>query len=94
MSDTLNLLEERYPYKFNKETVYATISDHDSMGKTEPGEDSAIFTTYDSSKGLERKICVAASRGKDRVIFVKKEILYEGDTKQLDRPENIVFSLA
>lgn len=94
MSDTLNLLEERYPHKFNKETVYATISDHDSMGKTEPGEDSAIFTTYDSSKGLERKICVAASRGKDRVIFVKKEILYEGDTKQLDRPENIVFSLA
>lgn len=72
------------------------------MGKTEPKEDSAIFTTYDSSKGLERKICVifdftesywrvriskpqqsytvlrnifcvAASRGKNHIIFVKPE---------------------
>lgn len=102
MSDTLNILEEKYPHKFNKKTVYATISDNDSMGKTEPKEDSAIFTTYDSSKGLERKICVvfdftesywgvriskpqqsytilrnifcvAASRGKDHIIFVKPE---------------------
>ena len=102
MSETLNILEETYPYKFNKRTVYATISDYDSMGKTEPKEDSAIFTTYDSSKGLERKICVvfdftesywntrisnpqqsytilrnifcvAASRGKDRIVFVKAD---------------------
>ncbi len=102
MSDTLNILEERYSHKFNKKTVYATISDNDSMGKTEPKEDSAIFTTYDSSKGLERKICVifdftesywnvriskpmqsytvlrnifcvAASRGKNRIIFVKSD---------------------
>ena len=102
MSDTLNILEERYSKKFNKKTVYATISDNDSMGKTEPKEDSAIFTTYDSSKGLERKICVifdftesywsvriskpqqsytilrnifcvAASRGKNRIIFVKPD---------------------
>ena len=102
MSDTLNTLEELYPDKFNKKTVYATISDNDSMGKTEPKEDSAIFTTYDSSKGLERKICVvfdftesywgvriskpqqsyiilrnifcvAASRGKSHIIFVKSE---------------------
>ncbi len=102
MSDTLNTLEERHPDKFNKNTVYATISDNDSMGKAEPREDSAIFTTYDSSKGLERKICVvfdftesywntriskpqqsyiilrnifcvAASRGKNHIIFVKPE---------------------
>lgn len=102
MSDTLNILEERYPDKFNKNTVYATISDNDSMGKTVPKEDSAIFTTYDSSKGLERKICVvfdftesywstriskpqqsytilrnifcvAASRGKNHIIFVKPD---------------------
>lgn len=102
LSDTLNILEERYPNKFNKNTVYATISDNDSMGKTVPREDSAIFTTYDSSKGLERKICVvfdftesywrtriskpqqsyiilrnifcvAASRGKNYIIFVKPE---------------------
>lgn len=102
MSDVLNTLEEAYPHKYNKKTVYATISDNDSMGKTEPKEDSAIFTTYDSSKGLERKICivfdftesywsvriskpqqsyvvlrnifcVAASRGKNHIIFVKPE---------------------
>lgn len=102
MADTLNALEETYPQKFNKKTVYATISDNDSMGKTEPKEDSAIFTTYDSSKGLERKICivfdftesywsvriskpqqsylilrnifcVAASRGKNHIIFVKSD---------------------
>ncbi len=102
MADTLNSLEERYSHKFNKKTVYATILDNDSMGKTQPKEDSAIFTTYDSSKGLERKICVvfdftesywqirvskpqqsyiilrnifcvAASRGKSRIIFVKPE---------------------
>lgn len=102
MSDTLNYLEETYPDKFNKRTVYATISDNDSIGKSTPREDSAIFTTYDSSKGLERKICVvfdftesywqirmskpqqsyailrnifcvAASRGKNHIIFVKSE---------------------
>lgn len=58
MADTLNTLEERYADKFNKNTVYATISDNNSVGKTVPKQDSAIFTTYDSSKGLERKICV------------------------------------
>ena len=102
MADTLNILEELYADKFNKKTVYATISDNDSMGKTEPKEESAIFTTYDSSKGLERKICVifdfteaywgtriskpqqsyfilrnifcvAASRGKNHIIFVKPD---------------------
>jgi len=102
MADTLNSLEEKYCHKFNKKTVYATILDNDSMGKTQPKEDSAIFTTYDSSKGLERKICVvfdftesywqirvakpqqsyiilrnifcvAASRGKNHIIFVKPE---------------------
>lgn len=63
MSEVFNTLEEAYPQKFNKKTVYTTISKHDSMGKAEPKEDSAIFTIYDSSKGLERKICVAASGG-------------------------------
>lgn len=99
LSKTLNRLEEEYPTIYNKTTVYASISDSDSMGSTEPKKDSAIFTTYDSSKGLERKIvvifdytesywsvrinkpfqsyeilrnifCVAASRGKNQIIFV------------------------
>lgn len=99
MSDVLNILEERYPEKFNKNSVYASIADKD-RGSVKPEPTSAIFTTYDSSKGLERKICVifdftesywsvrvnkpqtsyeilrnifcvAASRGKDKIIFVK-----------------------
>ena len=34
------------------------IVDKDSLGRSIPGKNSAIFTTFDSSKGLERKICV------------------------------------
>lgn len=99
MAQVLNELEENYPYKFNKATVYASIQDNDGE-KTIPTKDTAIFTTYDSSKGLERKICVvfdytqeywllrlgkpqtnyeilrnifcvAASRGKEKIIFAR-----------------------
>jgi len=98
MADTLNLLEREHGTKFNKKTVYASISEQGS-GSARPSKTSAIFTTFDSSKGLERKICVvfdfnegywqnrvskpnqryeilrnvfcvAASRGKERIIFV------------------------
>lgn len=58
MVDVLNQLENEKKNKFNKTTVYASIRDFDSSGKVVPKSDSAIFTTYDSSKGLERKICV------------------------------------
>ncbi len=100
MPAILNALETNFPDKFNKKTVFASISDKDATGSTEPKKTSAIFTTYDSSKGLERKICVicdftesywqiriknpmqsyeilrnifcvAASRGKERIIFIK-----------------------
>ena len=57
LSDTLNILEERYPQKFNKKTVYASIHDED-RGTFKAGKHAAIFTTFDSSKGLERPICV------------------------------------
>jgi len=98
MADTLNILESEHKERFNKTTVYASIADQ-SSGKSNPDHTSAIFTTFDSSKGLERKICVifdfeesywkmrmskpsqryeilrnifcvAASRGKERIIFV------------------------
>ncbi len=101
LSDTLNELENNYSDKFNKRTVYASIQDDDA-GATQPKKTSAIFTTFDSSKGMERKICVvfdftesywqvrikkpqqsyeilrnifcvAASRGKEKIIFVKNE---------------------
>ena len=97
LADVLNLLETEHPEKFNKKSVYASIADQDATVTPKPN--SAIFTTFDSSKGLERKICVvfdftesywrvriskpqqayailrnifcvAASRGKDRIIFV------------------------
>lgn len=99
MSKLLNVLEDAAGYKFNKNTVYASIRDRDSH-QVDLDNDVAIFTTFDSCKGLERKICVvfdfeigfwnarlnkpdqsyeilrnifcvAASRGKDKIIFVK-----------------------
>ncbi len=102
MSMTLNTLEDKYSSKYNKKTVYASISDSDRSGSTEPSKETAIFTTYDSSKGLERKVCVvfdftesywtvrrnmpeqkyeilrnifcvAASRGKNQIIFVEHD---------------------
>ena len=91
-----NMLEEQYPHKFNKSTVYASMDEQDEMQSFDTSE-AAIFTTYDSAKGLERKVCVvcdftekylearqkhsvsrqilkniflvAASRGKERIIF-------------------------
>ena len=101
MAEVLNALEDRYRSKFNKQTVYASITNNDKSGTTQPSKDTAIFTTYDGSKGLERKICVifdwtedywltrvrkpetnyeilrnifcvASSRGKEEIIYVKK----------------------
>lgn len=57
MRYVLNTLEAEFPEKYNKETVYASIQDED-RGNIDPSPDAAIFTTYDASKGLERKICV------------------------------------
>ena len=99
MADALNELESRYPEKYNKKTVYATISNSESWGRTTIGKSTAIFTTFDGSKGMERNVCVifdftesywnvrismpqqkyailrnifcvAASRGKQHIIFV------------------------
>lgn len=96
MARVLNKLENNYPDKFNKKTVYASIRDNDVV----PTSTCAIFTTFDASKGLERPICVifdfseeywetriskpqtkyeilrnifcvAASRGKCEIVFVR-----------------------
>ena len=98
MPRALNTVESRRPDVFNKNTVYASIRDGDSS--VLHSDDSAVFTTYDASKGLERSttvvfdfgeiywdmrsqfpdadhsvlrniFLVAASRGKDEVIFVR-----------------------
>ena len=101
MNTLLNNLERHYPEKFNKRTVYASIRDEDK-GSVTPGKNTAIFTTFDGCKGLERNVCVvfdytesnwymrknmpnqnteilrnifcvAASRGKQEIVFVKGE---------------------
>ena len=119
MSYVLNNLEFKYPDKFNKHTVYAAIRDEDK-GNLQMSDRCAIFTTFDSSKGMERKICVvfdfsedywntrigmpnvkyeilrnifcvAASRGKEHIIFVtnkKHELL---DEKTLSTPVKTNF---
>ncbi|MEG3826332.1 AAA family ATPase [Mesomycoplasma ovipneumoniae] len=100
MTELLNYLEENHSDIFNKKTVYASIREKDA--NLSPKKNSAIFTTYDSSKGLEKPICVvfdfdllywkirlqqittnyeivknvfcvAASRGKEKIIFLKPE---------------------
>ena len=101
MNTLLNNLERHYPEKFNKRTVYASIQD-ENKGSVTPSKDTAIFTTFDGCKGLERNVCVvfdytesnwfmrqnipnmngevlrnifcvAASRGKQEIVFVKGE---------------------
>ena len=106
----LNSLEDKYPDKYNKKTTYASIRINGS-GATEPNKNAAIFTTFDSCKGMEKPICVvfdwtvdywitrlnkpeqsyeilrnifcvAASRGKQHIIFVtepKTDLLSEED---------------
>ncbi|MDW2931057.1 AAA family ATPase [Mesomycoplasma ovipneumoniae] len=100
MTELLNYLEENHSDIFNKKTVYASIRERDA--NLSPKKNSAIFTTYDSSKGLVKPICVvfdfdllywkirlqqittnyeilknifcvAASRGKEKIIFLKPE---------------------
>ena len=50
----LNELERTLPGQFNKNTVYASIKDRGESG--EYSDDTAIFTTFDSAKGLERPV--------------------------------------
>lgn len=95
----LNDLEQAYPDKFNKLTVWSKVSESDG-GATQPTPNCAIFTTFDGCKGMERDtcvvfdwteqywisrtnkpgakyeilrniFCVAASRGKSNIIFVR-----------------------
>lgn len=107
-SAMLNALEEEMPEKYNKYTVWSNITDNEA-GATCPSSESAVFTTYDGCKGMERPICVlfdwteaywdariqkagakyeivrnifcvAASRGKNLIIFVDSK-----DSKRLTK---------
>lgn len=60
-----NELEWNYGKVFNKYTLYSSIHNDDSFaGYRRSTENSAIFTTFDSSKGLERDICVVVGWSK------------------------------
>jgi len=116
MSKALNQLERDHPEKFNKYTVFASIS-NDNRGAVTPGPETAIFTTFDSSKGMERKTCVifdwdvsywtlrlrrpqqkyeilrniflvAASRGKNRIVFVDSNEGMLDDKTLMTPPED------
>ena len=57
MSVVLNQLERDFSDKFNKKTVFASIRDSGDAAVA-PTSKTAIFTTFDGAKGLERDICV------------------------------------
>lgn len=65
MTNVLNELENSYADIFNKKTVYASIAEKDSFGKSEPSKTAAIFTTFDSksnNKETVKKILSPYSR--------------------------------
>lgn len=53
-----NMLESRWPEKFNKQTVYSSITDRDGERRGLDTSECAVFTTFDSAKGMERNVCV------------------------------------
>ena len=53
-----NMMESRWPEKFNKNTVYSSIIDRDGDRRGLDTSECAVFTTFDSAKGMERKVCV------------------------------------
>ena len=52
MADALNYVESRAPSVYNKNTVYASIRDSDERGTYD--DKTAVFTTFDGCKGMER----------------------------------------
>lgn len=63
MAEALNNLERHHGEVFNKETVYASIRDGDTA--VTYGDDAAVFTTFDASKGLERPASVVFDYDED-----------------------------
>jgi len=57
-NELMNKLEKECGIKWNKRSVWAKISDANGSGATQPTADTAIFTTYDGCKGMERDICI------------------------------------
>ena len=60
-----NRLETEYGEKFNKKTVWSSIDDKGLGCAVKPSKETAIFTTFDGSKGMERPICVLCDYDSD-----------------------------
>lgn len=56
-----NILEREWPDKFNKNSVYSSVSEYDCDRRNLDASKCAIFTTFDAAKGLERKVCVVCN---------------------------------
>lgn len=56
LNQFINYIEKENPKKYNKKNLYITISDTDNSNK--PLDNSMIVTTFDGSKGLERKLAI------------------------------------
>lgn len=54
LNQFLSDLERKYPDKYNKKNLYITIGEN----KNTPLKNSMIVTTFDGSKGLERKLAI------------------------------------
>lgn len=54
MSSALNALERMRPGSFNKASVYASIRERGDQGSYD--DRTAVFTTFDSCKGMERPV--------------------------------------
>lgn len=62
----LNAIEHMEPTIFNKDTVYASIFEYDRPDLDT--KNAAIFTTFDSSKGLDRRISIVCDFDRDNWI--------------------------
>lgn len=56
LNQFINYIEKENPEKYNKRNLYITISDTDNSNR--PLDNSMIVTTFDGSKGLERKLAI------------------------------------
>lgn len=120
LNQFINFIEKIDNVKYNKKNLYVTTSDRENTMR--PVEDSMIVTTFDGSKGLERRIAivfgfetdalafrsekgnkeiiknlflVAASRGKDEIIFIEEKTLLNEEnfnTYLMERKEKEKFA--
>lgn len=86
----LNDLERAMPDVYNKHTAWSKVTDSEGDGSVSPDADSAIFTTYDACKGMERDVCIVFDFTPEYLMMRLK--LYQGASPQVIR--NMFFVAA